>query len=303
MRGRDRFNADELDWIREQLVQLRVAERAEQKRIRGRLRRAEFRISDWATDSQGFTASEFDALVASRRIVRDDAVGLSVLPDVPDPTDGFDGGPLDTWAKAHLKEALDVLSGPGAGQHGVPELIESAADGRAPGSQLDSPGLYALHADAVDWRQLGLGGPPDDRPLYVGKAEDSLVTRDLRTHFATGRTGQSSPRRSLAALLVSELALVATPRRPADPEPDKWTQYALEPDGDERLTGWMRERLRLAAWTCERPVALGKLERLVMGELQPPLNLTGVSHPWCAQVRAARKAMARAAEEWARQRG
>jgi len=34
VRGRDRFNADELAWIREQLVQLRVAERAEQKRIR-----------------------------------------------------------------------------------------------------------------------------------------------------------------------------------------------------------------------------------------------------------------------------
>lgn len=283
--------------------QLRVAERAEQKRIRGRLRRAEFRISDWATDSQGFTASEFDALVASERIVRDDAVGLSVLPDVPDPTDvGFDGGPSDSWAEAHLGAARDALSGPGAGQHAVPELIESAAAGWAPGSQLDSPGLYALYADAVVWRQLGLGDPPDERPLYVGKAEDSLVTRDLRTHFASGRTGQSSPRRSFAALLVDELALVAMPRRPADPEPDKRTHYALEPDGDQRLTEWMREHLRLAAWPCERPVALGKLERLVMGELQPPLNLTGVSQPWSAQVRDARKVMARAAEEWAARR-
>jgi len=195
VRGRDRFNADELAWIREQLVQLRVAERAEQKRIRGRLRRAEFRISDWATYSQGFTASEFDALVASERIVRDDAVGLSVLPDVPDPTDvGFDGGPSDSWAEAHLGAARDALSGPGAGQHAVPELIESAAAGRAPGSQLDSPGLYALYADAVVWRQLGLGDPPDERPLYVGKAEDSLVTRDLRTSHRCGTSSSGAPR-------------------------------------------------------------------------------------------------------------
>ncbi len=297
VRGRDRFNADELAWIREQLDQLRVAERDEQKRIRGRLRRAQFRISDWATDRQGFTASEFDALVTGGRIVRDDSVGI--IPAGPDPTDvNVYGGPLDTWAEAHLEPALDLLSGPGAEQHAVPELISSAAAGQAPGSQLDCPGLYAVYADAEVWRQLGLGDPPDERPLYVGKAEDSLVTRDLRTHFAAGRTGQSSPRRSFAALLVDELALVAIPRRPADPEPGRWTHYALEPDGDERLTGWMREHLRLAAWTCKSPVALGKLERLVMGELQPPLNLTGVSQPWSAQVRDARKVMARAAEEW-----
>lgn len=299
MRGRDRFNGEELGWIREQLVQLRVAERDEQKRIRGRLRRAEFRISDWATDSQGFTASALDALVASGRIVRDDSVGM--IPAGPDPTDvNVPGGPFDMWAQAHLEEALDALSGPGAGQHGVSELIESAAAGRAPGSQLDSPGLYSLYAEAAVWRRLGLGDPPDGRPLYVGKAEDSLVTRDLRTHFASDKTGQSSPRRSLAALLVDDLKLVAMPRRPADPEPGKWTHYALEPDGDERLTDWMREQLRLAAWPCRHPVALGKLERLIMAELQAPLNLTGVSQPWSRQVRDARKVMARAAEAWAR---
>lgn len=27
------------------------------------------------------------------------------------------------------------------------------------------------------------GDPPDDRPLYVGKAEQSLVTRDLNAEF------------------------------------------------------------------------------------------------------------------------
>ena len=301
MRGRDRFNADELAWIREQLVQLRVAQRDEQKRIRGRLRRAGFRISDWATDSEGFTASEFDQLIARGRVVRDDSVGM--IPAAPDPTDvNVVGGPLDTWAESHLPDALLRLAGPAAERRGVPELIETAAARRPPGAQLDSPGLYALYGSAAVWHQLGLGDPPDDRPLYVGKAEDSLVTRDLRTHFATGRTGQSSPRRSFAALLVDDLKLVAMPRRPADPEPGKWTHYALEPDGDKRLTVWMLEHLRLAAWTCERPVALGQLERLVMAELQPPLNLTGVTQPWSGQVRDARKVMARAAERWTQRR-
>lgn len=295
MRGRDRFNAEELAWIREQLAQLRLAERDEQKRIRGRLRRARFRISDWPTSNPGFTPSDFEHLVSTGQLVLDDTVGM--IPAGPDPNDvNLPGGPLDDWAAHHTTAALDALAGPHVQRHGVPELIETAEAGRPPGVALNRPGLYALYGKACTWRELGLGDPPDGRPLYVGKAEDSLVSRDLRTHFATGRTGQSSPRRSFAALLVDQLRLVAVPRRRDDPEAGKWTHYALETDGDERLTTWMRAHLRLAAWPCERPVALGKLERLVMGELKPPLNLTGVSQPWSRDVRAARAEMARAAE-------
>lgn len=296
MRGRGRFNGGELAWIRQQLIQLRIAEREEQKRIRGRLRRAEFRISDWATDGRGFTASEFDTLIARGAINRDDSVGI--IPAGPDPMDvDVPGGPLDTWAEAMLPGALGALAGSQASRYDVPSLIATAGARREPGSLLDSPGLYAMYAEPAAWQQLGLGRPPDDRPLYVGKAEESLVTRDLLTHFATGRTGQSSPRRSYAALLVADLALVAIPRRPADPESDKWTHYALVDDGDERLTQWMCDELRLAVWPCKAPMALGKLERLVLRELKPALNLTGVSQPWSRQVRQARAAMALTAEK------
>lgn len=58
----------------------------------------------------------------------------------------------------------------------------------------------------------------DGQPLYVGKAERSLNGRDVGTHFAAGRTGSSTVRRSLAALLVNELALVAVPRNLAKPD-------------------------------------------------------------------------------------
>jgi hypothetical protein len=160
-----------------------------------------------------------------------------------------------------------------------------------------------MYGDADTWTQLGLGPPPDDRPLYVGKAERSLVSRDLRTHFATGRTGQSSPRRSYAALLPGELSLVAIPRRPENPEPTKWTHYALESDGDEQLTARMLTHVRLAAWRCQHPLSLTHIERAVVASWQPPLNLAGVEHQWRAQVMSARAALARQAEEWARRRG
>jgi len=72
MKGRDRFNSDEIALITAQLSALRRAERDEQKKIRARLRRAGFYISDWVTEGQGFTASDFTDLVRRGVIVRDE---------------------------------------------------------------------------------------------------------------------------------------------------------------------------------------------------------------------------------------
>ena len=154
----------------------------------------------------------------------------------------------------------------------------------------DRPGLYALYGAAATWRRLGLGSPPNRRPLYLGKAEASLVARDLNTHFATGRTGRSSPRRSFVALLsaAGALNLVAIPRRPSDPEPGKFTHYALEATGDEQLTEWMRSHLRIAVWPAPQGTVLKPVEAAVIGQWLPPLNLTGVKTPWTTQVKAAR---------------
>lgn len=80
------------------------------------------------------------------------------------------------------------------------------------------PGLYAVHGDPSVWQRSGLGDPPDDRPLYVGKAERNLAARDVRAHFSTGKTGSSTLRRSLAGLLADELQLEGQPRNLANPE-------------------------------------------------------------------------------------
>src|SRR5205823_4167655 len=62
-----------------------------------------------------------------------------------------------------------------------------------------------------------LATTPGDTPLYVGKAEDSLVQRDLQTLFGDGRTGSSTVMRSFAALLRQSLSLAVRPRDPAKP--------------------------------------------------------------------------------------
>ncbi|ODT68174.1 hypothetical protein ABS71_09975 [bacterium SCN 62-11] len=123
----------------------------------------------------------------------------------------------------------------------------------------DGPGLYAIYGSPEAWRQLGLGDPSDGRPLYVGKAERSVVKRDVHQHFRTGKTGSSTVRRSVEAFLREALELRAQPRNPK--KPDHFSNYGLEKAGDERLTEWMRTHLRLALWLRPNEDELALLRR------------------------------------------
>ena len=159
-----------------------------------------------------------------------------------------------------------------------------------------APGLYAIHGNTATWRILGLGDPPDHRPLYVGKAENSLAGRDLGTHFATGKTGSSTLRRSLAALLEHRLRLEARPRN--ETKPDGSANFGLAPDGDERLTTWMQEHLTISFWPSDTERALRDVETAVLGRVLPPLNLSQVSTEWRPSLAEARRRMADAARRW-----
>lgn len=151
--------------------------------------------------------------------------------------------------------------------------VRAVADSRVP----KEPGLYAFYGDEQAWSDLELSPAFDGQPLYVGKAEKSLIGRDVGTHFSTGKTGSSTVRRSLAALLVDALDLVAVPRNIA--RPDGSANYSLEQVGDERLSRWMEERLVLATWVKLKDVVLDDVETEVLLRLRPPLNLDKVGEP------------------------
>jgi hypothetical protein len=149
-----------------------------------------------------------------------------------------------------------------------------------------------------DLARLGLGKPPNDRPLYVGKAEDSLVARDVKTHFGDGRTGQSTVRRSFAALLHDELGLRGIPRNTE--KPGYSANYGLSAAHEAVLTRSMRERLMLAVWSkpADCTYALAAIEAVLLAEWQPPLNLQGIVTPWTARLKSARAVMAEEARTW-----
>lgn len=157
------------------------------------------------------------------------------------------------------------------------------------------PGLYAFYGDERAWSDLELSPTFEDQPLYVGKAERSLNGRDVGTHFASGKTGSSTVRRSLAALLVNELSLRAVPRNLL--KPDGSANFALEAESDVRLSDWMETHLALATWIKPQGVDLDMVETAVLRRLRPPLNLDKVGEPR-ARLREARKQMADMARAW-----
>lgn len=160
-----------------------------------------------------------------------------------------------------------------------------------------TPGLYAFYGDEDAWSGLALNPVFVGQPLYVGKAERSLNGRDVGTHIAAGKTGSSTVRRSLAALLVDRLELVAVPRNLE--RPDGRASYALEAAGDLRLSSWMDAHLTLATWVKPAGVDLDEVETAVLVRLRPPLNIKKVGEPRERLLRA-RARLATAARNWPR---
>ena len=197
-------------------------------------------------------------------------------------------------------EAIEELAA--AARRALSERVRPFDEIAAEGDLRRAGGLFAIHTGAAGWQELGLGEAPDERPLYVGMAAGKTPSRGLKSHFerafAAERVSDVSLRRSFAALLVEELALIAIPRRsPAYAGARKWRQFALEAGGDRRLSEWMRANLRIAVWICPEGAPLEEIRTAVWEAWLPPLSLMDITTPWTAQVKAARAKLAAQAKE------
>jgi len=115
--------------------------------------------------------------------------------------------------------------------------------------------------------------------IYIGKALDNIRHRLLEQHFCTGRTGSSSLRRSLGAILKTELSLEAVPRSNNEKDKHRFTNYSFLFDGDEQLTFWMKSHLECcflehAKMNCEDTnSSLKKVEIRYTKRYLPTLDL------------------------------
>lgn len=192
--------------------------------------------------------------------------------------------PVDDVAEHLLSDPvpLTVVGGP-------------EVDGGAPAA----PGLYAWWAPAG--ALPGIAGPPHPRVhlelLYVGIAPNGTTSKStLRSRLVSdhvrGRTGSSTLRRALAALLSENQGWRS-----------RWTTRPVLVDDDElRLSRWMQDSLQVT-WTVHPEP--WTVESAVIRRLEPPLNQDdNHDHPLYGYVKQARSrwretAAAASRGEWA----
>ena len=145
-------------------------------------------------------------------------------------------------------------------------------------------GCCVLVADPEAMRELGFPAGSGQTALYVGKSEDSICKRVSRTHLLGNRTGSSTLRRSIGALLRLKLDLQPQPRSPKRTEKDI-QNYKFDSTGETRLTEWIAANLRVIGRESSDPRAT---KGALISEHQPLLNLTGWANRYREQVGNAR---------------
>ncbi len=114
--------------------------------------------------------------------------------------------------------------------------------------------------------------------LYIGKAEKSLNSRDYKTHFSTGKSGSSTVRRSLGALLKEKLNLTAIPRSEKRTKQDLYN-YKFKDEDEIKLTKWMNDNLLIGYFIYDPHMNNGRtlrdFEEKMLSFATVPLDLDG----------------------------
>ena len=125
--------------------------------------------------------------------------------------------------------------------------------------------------------------------IYIGKTEKSQRSRDAHTHFKSGRTGSSTLRRSLGAILRKELNLKPIPRSYSE---TRMRVYKFIEVSEIKFTEWMIDNLSLSYHAVfEGDRMLKYIEKTVIEQLSPILNIQGNSslNPYASMLKELRE--------------
>ncbi|MBQ6808351.1 MAG: hypothetical protein IJP07_04215 [Firmicutes bacterium] len=134
--------------------------------------------------------------------------------------------------------------------------IAKAFDEEAEAALKEKTGLYAL---IYTGKELGgsLWEEPKAQIVYVGRnGKDSI------RHWQED-TGVSTVRRSLSAMLQTAYDLIPIPKSDDPDDEDRFANYKLTAESEEKLTAWMKENLQIAFLEVEEE----KLEACYLGLL------------------------------------
>lgn len=133
-----------------------------------------------------------------------------------------------------------------------------------------SHGVYAIVlGPGAATRDTVLHSLPLGTVVYVGKAErDTLRARVSATHASSRRTGSSTFRRTLGAVLRSKLRLEPRPRADGDAD-----HYRFDPRGEGALSDWIEDNLLVYSLPLPKHLVRDKEDDLIT-RYEPVLNLS-----------------------------
>jgi hypothetical protein len=171
-------------------------------------------------------------------------------------------------------------------------LIVPAASWPSELEGLLEAGLYSWWVDTSGASQLaeGLQVPVAEGRIYAGQAgatrwpsgtpSTATLGSRIRSQHLGGNIYGSTLRLTLASCVAILLELRSVGRK------------RLATGGEERLTGWIQEHLRVAVHPYPNRDALESLEHRILERLDPPLNLRGMGPtPVRARLQAPRKTL------------
>jgi len=135
------------------------------------------------------------------------------------------------------------------------------------------PGIYAIFFTGNNFPFLG-DKVKKHQIIYIGKTESSQEKRDAKTHFATGKTGSSTVRKSIGSLLCSQNNLTPIPRNNSDYKKRRFSHFKFDEPSEKIITNWMKNNFALSFYEYpESKQLIDKLETEIIKELIPVLNI------------------------------
>ncbi|SHJ88832.1 GIY-YIG nuclease family protein [Epilithonimonas mollis] len=153
------------------------------------------------------------------------------------------------------------------------------------------PGIYAIFFIGKEFPIKGFS-LPDNKLIYIGKTESSQQSRDANTHFKTGKTGSSTARKSIGALLSQSEKIIPVVRSTSDFIKGRTSHFKFDEVSEERITDWMFKNLAVAFYEYpEGKEAICNLETELIQYLNPVLNIDSksIDNPYKSFIRKLRK--------------
>ena len=135
----------------------------------------------------------------------------------------------------------------------------------------EKQGIYAFFlGPGATLERFGKGG----QLIYIGISEN-LKGRDIEQHLTSCKTGWSTLRRSIGAILKEDLKLKAI-KRDKNSVKLRADKYKFTDEGEEKLTKWMLSNLEMGFWYSASHLSNEELrseeEKLTI-RLKPTLDL------------------------------